>query len=76
LREGVNNTKFFHRMANSNRRRNFVGNIEVDGLRYEGQFGIREQVEQFYNYLENEAWRPVHDGLHFEFNGEEVQRVM
>ena len=68
--------KFFHRMANSNRRRNFVGNIEVDGLHYEGEFGIREQVEQFYKYLENEAWRPVHDGLHFEFNGEEVQRVM
>ena len=32
LREGDNNTKFFHKMANSNKRRNRVQVIEVDGI--------------------------------------------
>ena len=35
LQEGDNNTKFFHRMANSNRRRNYVNALEVDGILYE-----------------------------------------
>jgi hypothetical protein len=30
LKEGDNNTKFFHKVTNSNRRRNFIGGLEVD----------------------------------------------
>jgi hypothetical protein len=33
LKEGDNNTKFFHKMANSHRRRNQIKCIEVDGTR-------------------------------------------
>ncbi|KAG5549689.1 hypothetical protein RHGRI_014853 [Rhododendron griersonianum] len=31
LREGERNTRFFHRMANCNRRKNFIGKIMIDG---------------------------------------------
>jgi exonuclease III len=34
IREGDNNTKFFHKMANSHRRRNQIKCIEVDGSSY------------------------------------------
>ena len=30
LKEGDNNTKFFHKVTNSNRRHNFIGGLEVD----------------------------------------------
>jgi hypothetical protein len=44
LREGDNNTKFFHKMANSNKRRNRVQVIEVDGISYDEEADIREQM--------------------------------
>ena len=67
LKEGDNNTKFFHKMANSHRRRNQILNIEVDGIRYDEESDIREQIVQFYSslYQENEVWRPDVDGLSF-----------
>ena len=35
LKEGNNNTKFFHKMANSNRRRNYMKTVEVDDIVHE-----------------------------------------
>ena len=37
FKEGNNNSKFFHRMANSHRRNNYLGNLEVDGEVYEDE---------------------------------------
>ncbi len=67
LQEGDNNTKFFHRMANSNRRRNYVNGLEVDGVYHEEKEEVKQQIVQFYSslYQENEHWRPVVDGLPF-----------
>uniref|UniRef100_A0A2N9F4W2 Reverse transcriptase domain-containing protein n=1 Tax=Fagus sylvatica TaxID=28930 RepID=A0A2N9F4W2_FAGSY len=45
LQEGDNNTKFFHRMANSNRRWNYMGGLEVDGVFYEEK---EEDVMDFF----------------------------
>ena len=51
LKEGDNNTKFFHKMANSNRRRNYIGGLEVDGVYYEEAAEMREHVVQFYENM-------------------------
>ena len=35
IKEGENNTKFCHKMANSHRRYNHLGILKVDGMIYE-----------------------------------------
>ncbi|XP_019229951.1 PREDICTED: uncharacterized protein LOC109210922 [Nicotiana attenuata] len=37
LKEGDSHTKFFHRVAVANRRRNFIESLVVDGVRIEGE---------------------------------------
>ena len=46
LKKGDNNTKYFHKMANSNRRRNYMKKVEVDGTIHEkiGRASCRERV--------------------------------
>jgi hypothetical protein len=67
LKEGDNNTKYFHKMANSNRRRNYMHRVEVDGIVHETDKEIRDNVVSFYEdlYQEKESWRPSVDGLDF-----------
>jgi hypothetical protein len=68
LKEGDNNTNFFHHLANSNRRRNYLGSLEVDGSFFEDKENIKTQVVQFYHslYQESEPWRPEADGIAFD----------
>ena len=68
LKEGDNNMRFFHHMANLNRRQNYLGSLEVDGCLFEDKEDIKIQVEQFYYslYQESEPWRPEVDGLDFD----------
>ena len=72
LKEGDNNTRFFHKIANSNRRRNFMEKLEVDGTLYSSESDIREKAVQFYTslYTEKEAWRPFVDDLPFSMIGD------
>ena len=42
LKEGVKNTRFFHRMANSHRRRNSIRNISINGRRCVNEPEIKE----------------------------------
>uniref|UniRef100_A0A2N9IM18 Reverse transcriptase domain-containing protein n=1 Tax=Fagus sylvatica TaxID=28930 RepID=A0A2N9IM18_FAGSY len=67
LKEGDNNTKYFHKIANSNRRRNYMHKVEVDGIIHETEKEIRDNVVSFYEdlYQEKESWRPSVDGLDF-----------
>ena len=51
LKEGDNNTKFFHKMANFHRRYNYMERVEVDGAVYEEAPEVREKVVQFYESL-------------------------
>ena len=44
LKEGDNNTKFFHKIANSNRRRNLMEKLEVGESVFSLDFDIREQA--------------------------------
>ena len=91
MKEGDNNTRFFHRLANSHRRANHIRSIEVDGVLYEEGSVVQSQVVQFYQnlYTETGMWRLTMDGLDFaciredervslekEFSKEEVTQVL
>ena len=41
VKEGDNNTRFFHRLANSHRNANQIKRIEVDGVIYEDEIDMR-----------------------------------
>ena len=72
IKEGDNNTKFFHMMANSHRRSNHQSFLEVDGVIYEDGAEVAAQVVQYYKtlYQESEEWRPFVEGLEFDQIGE------
>nr|XP_023910062.1 uncharacterized protein LOC112021728 [Quercus suber] len=72
IKEGDNNTKFFHKMANSHRRYNRLSFLEVDRVIYEDGVEVVAQVVQFYKtlYQEPEEWRPFVEGLEFDQIGE------
>ena len=76
LKEGDNNPGFFHRLANSHRRTNAMRAVEVEGILYEDESAIQDQVVGFYKslYRESESWRPTIDGLEFA-NLDEIDRV-
>ncbi|XP_075655074.1 uncharacterized protein LOC142625274 [Castanea sativa] len=91
IKEGDNNTKFFHKMANSRRRYNHISMLEVNGVIYEDESEMANQTVQFYKnlYKETEEWRPFVEGLEFDqieglerdwlerrFEKEEVLRVV
>ena len=67
VKEGDNNTRFFHRLANSHRNANQIKRIEVDGVLYEDELDVCSQLVLFYQglYKENEVGRPTMDGLDF-----------
>ena len=68
IKEGDNNTKIFHKMANSRRKHNHIGMLEVDGVTYEDESEMADQAVQFYKKLhkETEEWRPCVEGLEFD----------
>ena len=67
IKEGDNNTRFFHRLVNSHRRTNQIRGVEVEGILYKDESEITNQVVDFYKklYQEPESWRPTVDGLDF-----------
>ena len=54
IKEGDNNTNFFHKMANSHRRYNHLSILEVDGVVYKEKYEVATQVVQFYKTLYQE----------------------
>ena len=48
VKEGDNNTCFFHRLANSHRNANLIKRIEVEGVLYEDEADVCSQVVLFY----------------------------
>ena len=68
IKEGDNNTKFFHKMANSRRRHNHISMLEVNGVIYKDESEMANQAVQFYKklYKETEEWRPFVEGLEFD----------
>ncbi len=65
-------------MANSNRRRNFMEKMEVDGTTYHLDSDIRDNVVPFYEslYTESESWRPFVDDLPFSVIGDSDRSML
>jgi hypothetical protein len=56
LKEGDKCTKFFHWIANSNRRSNFIESVSVNGSVTSAQPAIRDHIVQFYESLFSEQY--------------------
>ena len=67
LLEGDKNTKFFHRLANSNHRYNSISTLSINGELSSDFDAISEFITLSYNRLftEEECQRPLLDGLDF-----------
>jgi exonuclease III len=67
LKEGDKNTKFFHRIANSHRRKNAIGQLEVEGVTVTDTGEIKDRLVDFYKNLFTEirVRRPTLDNLPF-----------
>ena len=67
MKDGDNNTRFFHRLANSHRNANQIKRIEMDGVLYEEDFDVRFRLILFYQglYEETKVGHPTMDGLDF-----------
>ena len=67
VKEGDNNTRLFHRLANSHRNANHIKKIKVDGVLYEDVVEVCSQLVLFYQglYKETDLGHPSMDGLDF-----------
>ncbi|XP_062176082.1 uncharacterized protein LOC133881144 [Alnus glutinosa] len=67
LKEGDRNTGFFHRLANSHRRNNFISSLCIEGNGTSEHEKIKDSITQYYKKLFSETapWRPKLDGLDF-----------
>ena len=57
LKEGDKNSPFFHRIANSNRNVNTIGQLIINGIASTDEDEIREHIAQFYEQLYTEDGR-------------------
>ena len=67
LKEGDNNTRFFHRMANVHSRRNWLSKLKVDDCWHTEEIDLKNSVVGAFNklYTEEGRWRPEVEGLPF-----------
>ncbi|CAN0926052.1 hypothetical protein LINGRAHAP2_LOCUS35105 [Linum grandiflorum] len=67
LKAGDRNTRYFHRLANYNRRKNTLNNITVDRILRQGHTELATAVVAFYDNLFSETTnvRPFPKGLRF-----------
>jgi hypothetical protein len=68
LKEGDKCTKFFHLMANSNKRYNTIDSLHIDGAMSSDSEAIREHAINYFKsmFAESMSWRPKLDDLEFE----------
>lgn len=65
LKEGDNNTKFFHKMANARRLVNGIHHMVIGGMRVTNEEVMNHHVEEFFTHLysDDRPVRPKVDGL-------------
>jgi hypothetical protein len=69
----MTNTKFFHRVANSNKRNNAIESVSINGSLSSDANEINAHIVQFYTQLFTKSCsrRPIPDGLLFKSIGSE-----
>ena len=67
LKEGDNNTRFFHRMANAHSKRNWLSKLKVNGCWHSEENDLKNSVVGAFQklYSEEGEWRPCVEGLSF-----------
>jgi hypothetical protein len=78
LKEGDKCTKFFHQMANANRRNNSIESLIVNGSSTSTPSIISDHIVSYYESLFSEPmnWRPQLDNLEFDrLNVEEASSL-
>ena len=91
LKEGDKCSKFFHSIANSNRRYNSIDTLMIGNGPSSNQDKVSEHIVEFYQklFFEQCSWRPMEDGISFDsileveaswlervFEEEEVKKVV
>lgn len=78
LKEGDKNYRFFHKMANAQRRRNYLAAIKVNGRRLTREEVVKEEVViSFHRVLsEIDEWKPSIIGLPFSVLDREEARAL
>ena len=72
LKDGDRNTSFFHRMANSHRRRNALKNIRINDSWFTEDYAIQKGVvDAFQNLLSDQGMAPWFPNIPFDFIDEE-----
>ena len=71
LKEGDRNTGFFHRMANSHRRRKSISSISINGRRLDKEAEVRDGLVGAYQSLLSASnnWCPPYPDLHLNLIG-------
>ncbi|RVX02750.1 LINE-1 retrotransposable element ORF2 protein [Vitis vinifera] len=78
LREGDNNTGYFHRMVDAHRRFNHVDRIKIGGVWLTEEKDVREGVANAFQHLltENSDWKADIEGLQLEqLNQQEAENL-
>ena len=78
LKEGDNNTRFFHKMVNAHSRRNWLSKVKVNSCWHTEENEIKASVVGAFHdlFAEEREWRPSTDGLSFEgFDSSEVEKL-
>ncbi|KAK2638440.1 hypothetical protein Ddye_026235 [Dipteronia dyeriana] len=65
LKEGDKNSKFFHVMASRRKRRNYIGNLQVEGISISDPTRVRDAILRYFqNHFQKVGWhRPKINGL-------------
>ncbi|CAN1129256.1 hypothetical protein LINPERHAP2_LOCUS5114 [Linum perenne] len=73
-KDGDRNTKYFHKIANHNRPRNYISSLKIDGVLFEEYDVLASAIVHFYSslYLEQEVSRPFPQFEGFRRISEEV----
>ena len=76
LKEGDRNTRFFHRMAHSHRRRNTILQLNIKGELVREEEALRQGIANAFESLLTDPgeWRANHAGLTFSKIGAHKQR--